>query len=81
MTTQMIIRIDEALKKRATAAAKAEGRNISEVVREMLEEYVVNRDLGGVIDDIWGRAENRIRKAGFSASDVNGVIRKVRAGK
>jgi len=81
MTTQMIIRIDDALKQRATAAAKSEGKNVSEVVREMLEEYVVNRDLAGVIDDIWSRAGNSIRQAGFKASDVDGIIRNVRAGK
>ena len=55
MTTQMIVRIDPELKNKVNSLAKAEGKSISEVVRELLEEYVKDRDIGLYIDDLWQR--------------------------
>ena len=45
MTTQMIVRVDPDLKAKVNNFAKAEGKSVSEVVRELLEEYVKNRDI------------------------------------
>lgn len=81
MTTQMIIRIDPTLKDRVSNFAKAEGKNVSEIVRELLEGYVKNRDIGSYIDDLWGRMGTKIKKQGFSADDIDSIIRKVRAEK
>ncbi len=55
MTTQMIVRIDPILKNKVSDFAKAEGKNVSEIVRELLESYVKNRDIGSYIDDLWSR--------------------------
>ena len=38
MNTQMILRIDPELKSKVSNLAKAEGKRVSEVVRELLEE-------------------------------------------
>ena len=66
MTTQMIVRIDPQLKNTVSSLAKAEGKNISEVVRELLEEYVRNRDISLYIDDLWQRIGDKLisRKIG-----------------
>ena len=81
MTTQMIVRIDPSLKNKVSDFAKAEGKNVSEIVRELLESYVKNRDIGSYIDDLWGRIGAKIEKQGFGSDDVDSIIQKVRAEK
>ncbi|OQX63215.1 MAG: CopG family transcriptional regulator, partial [Desulfococcus sp. 4484_241] len=46
MTTQMIIRLDPGLKDKASNLAKKEGKSLSELVRELLEKYTKERDMG-----------------------------------
>ena len=79
MTTQMIVRVDPDLKAKVNNFAKVEGKSVSEVVRELLEEYVKNRDMGAYIDNLWGRIGGKIGLSGFSPKDVKHVIRDVRA--
>ncbi len=79
MSRQMIIRIDPALKSKVENCARAEGKNVSLVVRELLEDYVINRDISGYIDDLWDRIGTRIKKQGISAGDVTGIIKQIRS--
>ena len=81
MGAQMIIRVDPELKERVSALAKAEGKNVSEVVRELLKAYIKERDLSGYIDDLWNRIGGKMRKKGMDRGRVNEVIRQVRAEK
>ncbi len=81
MGAQMIIRVDPELKERVSALAKAEGKNVSEVVRELLKAYIKERDLSGYIDDLWNRIGGKMRKKGMDRRRVNEVIRQVRAEK
>ena len=81
MTTQMIVRIDPTLKKKVSDFAKAEGKNVSEIVRELLESYVKNRDIGSYIDDLWSRIGTKIKKQGLGPDDIDSIIQKVRAEK
>ena len=78
MSAQMIVRIDPELKEKVNALAKAEGKNTSEVVRELLKEYVKQRDISGYIDELWERIGRKMRQRGINAAEVNRVIRKVR---
>ena len=55
MTTQLAIRIESELKDRFTRLAQAEGRNSSEVIRDLMTRYVAERDVAGYIDDLWSR--------------------------
>ena len=81
MTTQMIVRIDSELKTKVNNIAKAEGKSVSEVVRELLEEYVKNRDIGLYIDDLWQRIGHKIKSQGIGQQDIQSIIQKVRAKK
>ncbi len=81
MTKQMIVRIDPDLKMKINKYAKAEGKTVSEVVRELLENYVKERDIGPYIDDLWERIGAKIKRRGFSSKDIAAIIRKVRAEK
>ena len=78
MTTQMIVRINPELKSKVYKLAKSEGKNVSEVVRELLEEYVRDRDIGTYIDDLWGRIGGKLEKSGYGPKDIERAIQEVR---
>jgi predicted DNA-binding protein len=78
MSKQMIIRIDPALKKRVENCARAEGKNVSMIVRELLEDYIIDRDISGYIDDLWNRIGVKIRDQGISAGDITEIIKQIR---
>jgi predicted DNA-binding protein len=78
MTTQMIVRIDPDLKAKVNNFAKAEGKNVSEVVRELLEDYVKSRDINAYVDDLWDRIGGKLTSSGFGPKDIKRVIREVR---
>ncbi len=52
MSTQMFIRVEASLKKKVSQLAKAEGKNLSQIVRELLEKYTKERDMGTYIDNL-----------------------------
>jgi len=81
MSTQMIIRIDPELKSKVNNLAKAEGKSSSEVVRELLEDYVKDRDIGSYIDDLWKRIGAKVTSRGFGPRDIKGIIQEVRTKK
>ena len=78
METQVIVRIDSRLKQQAVGLAKAEGKNVSLVIRELLEKYVKDRDMSLYIDDLWARIGNCLKNAGKTQNDVEQAIRDVR---
>jgi predicted DNA-binding protein len=81
MTTQMIVRINPELKNKVNSLAKAEGKSVSEVVRELLEDYVKNRDIGLYIDDLWQRIGDKLTSRKIGPKDINRAIKEVRAKK
>lgn len=81
MTTQMIVRINPELKNKVNSLAKAEGKSISEVVRELLEDYVKNRDIGLYIDDLWQRIGDKLTSRKIGPKEINRAIKEVRAKK
>lgn len=81
MSTQMIVRIDPELKTKVNNLAKTEGKSISEVVRELLEGYVKDRDIGLYIDDLWKRISTKLTSREFGPKDIKRVIQEVRTNK
>jgi len=79
MVTQMMVRIDSELKNKVNNLAKSEGKSFSEVVRELLEEYVKNRDIGSYIDGLWGRIGNTLQSKGIGQKEIKRAIREVRS--
>ncbi|MDE0283375.1 MAG: CopG family transcriptional regulator [Gammaproteobacteria bacterium] len=78
METQVIVRIDSRLKQQAAGLAKAEGKSVSLVIRELLEKYVKDRDMSLYLDDLWTRIGNSLKDAGKTHNDVEQAIRDVR---
>jgi len=81
MATQMMVRINSDLKNKVNNLAKAEGKNVSEVVRELLEDYVRDRDISFYIDDLWERIGGKLKSRGYTLNDIHRVIREVRTKK
>jgi predicted DNA-binding protein len=81
MTTQMIVRIDPQLKNKVNSLAKAEGKSVSEVVRELLEDYVKNRDIGLYIEDLWHRIGDKLISRKIGPQEIQRAIKEVRAKK
>ena len=79
MSKQMIVRINPELKSKVANFAKSEGKNISEVVRELLEEYVKDRDISGYIDDLWERIGNKLKDRKVDTATIQQAIREVRS--
>lgn len=80
-TQQMIIRMPDELKSKASRLAQAEGKNLSALVRELLEQYVRDHDMNVVIDDLWDRIGRRLKTSGSLVTDIEEAIRTVRAKK
>lgn len=79
MATQMIIRLDDELKSRMQELARAEGKNASQVVRELIEGYISERDPAAAIEDLWDRIGNKLHKRGAQKKDINRAIAQVRS--
>jgi predicted CopG family antitoxin len=77
----MIVRINPELKNKVNNLAKAEGKSVSEVVRELLEDYVKNRDIGLYIDDLWQRIGGKLISRKVGPQEIQHAIQKVRAKK
>ncbi len=81
MTTQMLIKLDSAVKERFARLAQREGKTASQAIREAMEEYIREHDLSAQVDDLWDRIGGKLKKAGFRAKDVPRVVREVRRGR
>jgi len=80
MVTQMIVRIEPDLKDKASRLAKAEGKNLSELVRDLLASYTKQRDMSAYVDSIWERIGGDFSRNNVSEADIETAIKKVRAG-
>ena len=78
MATQMIIRVDPGLKNKVSQLAKAEGKNLSELVRELLVKYTKERDMSSYIDNLWDKIGKNLSNNNISELDIEEAIKQVR---
>ena len=78
MTTQMIVRVDPEMKERLNKLARGEGKTTSQLVRELIEDYIKERDIGVYIDDLWGRIGGKLKSKGIRQRDINRAIKEAR---
>ncbi len=81
MSTQILVRIEPDLKNKVNRFAKAEGKTTSEVVRELLEDYVRSRDIGAYIDDLWDRTGKKLKSKRMGPDEIQRIIKEVRGRK
>ncbi len=80
MSKQLIIRIDPELKDRLFKLAQAEGKPASKMVRDIIAEYVKERDIGPHIDDLWAKIGEKLKAKGVTPRRVDEAIRASRKG-
>lgn len=78
MSTQMIIRIDPKVKNRFNKLVRVEGKTTSQMVRELIEDYIKDRDIGAYIDDLWSRIGGKLRSRGVRQRDIDRAIKGAR---
>ncbi|GAB4255323.1 ribbon-helix-helix protein, CopG family [Deferrisoma sp.] len=78
MRAQLLVRIDPDLKARLARAARGEGKTTSEVVRELVEGYVRERDPAGQLEALWDRIGRRLRENGYGPADVDRFVAEAR---
>ncbi|MCK5159374.1 MAG: CopG family transcriptional regulator [Candidatus Heimdallarchaeota archaeon] len=78
---QMIIRLDKNLKDKLSQIARTEGKNSSQVVRELIEGYIIDKDITHYIDDLWSRMEAKFKKKKITRDKILTAIRDVRTTK
>ncbi len=79
MTTQMIIRVEQTLKNKVSNLAKSEGKSLSELVRELLENYTKERDIGAYIDNLWDSIGQKLYQENINESDIEEAIKLTRS--
>jgi predicted DNA-binding protein len=79
MTTQMIIRIDLEMKNRLNKLARVEGKTTSQMVRDLIEDYIREKDIGTYIDNLWNRIGGKLRSKGINQRDINRAIKESRS--
>jgi predicted transcriptional regulator len=78
MSDQLLIRIDADLKERLDRLSRAEGKTTSRMVRELIRDYIKERDIAGYIDGLWDRIGKKLVERGTRASDIGEAIVKAR---
>ncbi len=79
MSVQMIIRLDPLLKEKANKFARKEGKTLSEIVRELLEKYIKERDMSAYINDLWENIGNELLEKDITEKDIEKAIKQVRS--
>jgi len=78
MTTQMMIRINDEVKSRLNKLARLEGKTTSEMVRELIEERIKERDIGAYVDALWNRIGSKLKSKGVTPAMIEKTIKAAR---
>lgn len=78
MTTQLLVKLDDTLKQRLAKLARTEGKNTSQLVRELVEDYVKERDIAPYMDELWDRIGRKLKTKGVRARDIGRIVKRVR---
>jgi len=81
MSEQILIRIDPELKEKLARVARAEGKTASGAVRELISQYVVERDIGAHVDALWKRIGEKLKTKGARPGGVGKAVKDVRLGR
>ena len=71
----MLIRIDDEVKNRLNRLARLEGKTTSEMVRELIEERIKERDIGAYVDDLWNRIGKILKSKGVTPTAIEKAIK------
>jgi len=66
------------MKNRLNKLARVEGKTTSQMVRELIEDYLKEKDIGTYIDDLWDRIGGKLRSKGINQRDIHRAIKESR---
>lgn len=78
MSTQMMIRMNPELKAKLSKLARTEGKTSSQMVREMIEQYIEEHDISAYIDNLWGRIGKKLKAKGVAPDGVSRAVKDAR---
>ena len=78
MQTQMIVRIDAEIKSKLNNLARVERKTTSQVVRELIEEHIKERDISSYIDELWDKVGVKLKAKGVTQERISKAIKEVR---
>lgn len=78
MAEQLLIRVAPELKRKLSKFASMEGKTSSQVVRDLIAEYVRRRDVASYVDSLWERIGQSLRARGVGRADIAKALREVR---
>ena len=78
MAPHMTIRIDPGIKNRFSKLVRAEGKIPSQALRELIEDYIRERDTCSYIDDLWNRIGAKLGSEGVQQRDVRRATKEER---
>ena len=81
MAEQLLIRMDPELKRKLTKLAAMEGKTSTQIVRDLIEDYIKRRAVTSYIDALWERIGQSLKAAGVGAGDVAKAVREARKSK
>ena len=64
MVSQMIVRINAEVKDRSNELAEGGGGTVSQIVRELIGNYIKERDISAYVDDLWSRIGRKLKSRG-----------------
>ena len=71
---QLTVRIDDELKDQLDKLARHEGKTTSDVVRDLVNEYVHDRDRSAFLRNLWHRMRENAEAAGMTREDIDETI-------
>ncbi|MFN3740795.1 MAG: ribbon-helix-helix protein, CopG family [Thermodesulfovibrionales bacterium] len=74
MARQMLIRIEDSTKERLSRLARLQGRTTSQLLREIIDKYLEEQDIGAYIDDLWQRIGNKLKAKRVTPSQIEKAI-------
>lgn len=81
MQTQMIIRVDPDTKSKFQRIVRMEGKTTSEKIREMMKDYIAQKDFSAAVDRVWDKITTEFKKRGITGDDIERAINEVRTAK
>lgn len=74
----MLIRISSETKDSLKKIARSEGKSTSQVVREIISDYIQDRDISAYVDELWTRIGKKLKDKGITPLDIPDKIRQIR---
>jgi predicted DNA-binding protein len=78
MSVQMLIRIEPDLKEALNKLAHKEGKSTNHLVREIIKDFIKERDLSSYIENLWERIGNKLKSKGIKQEDISQAIKAYR---